>query len=138
MTGAASRTDDDQMAGRYDNDRAFALDQIDGWRRAVAGLVPTQSAPLLDVGSGTGIWAHAFAQWFGIRIVGIEPSSGMRTQAAAKRSHPQIGHVGGRAQAIPVSGQSGAAWLSTVIHHFGTSTSPSSSCAGYCALGRRC
>jgi ubiquinone/menaquinone biosynthesis C-methylase UbiE len=76
--------------------------------------------PLLDVGSGTGIWSHAFARWFGIRIVGIEPSSGMRAKAAAKWSHPNIAYVGGRADAVPVAGQCcGAAWLSTVIHHFG-------------------
>jgi ubiquinone/menaquinone biosynthesis C-methylase UbiE len=74
MTGAVTRADYDQMAGRYDDGRAFPLDQIDGWRRAVVGLMPTRSAPLADVGSGTGIWSHAFARWFGIRIVGVEPS----------------------------------------------------------------
>jgi ubiquinone/menaquinone biosynthesis C-methylase UbiE len=121
MTEAVTGTDYDQMADRYDDGRAFPLDQLDGWRRAVAELVPTRSAaPLLDVGSGTGIWAHAFAHWFGGRVVGVEPSSGMRAQAAAKRSHAEIVYVGGRADAIPVCDRScGAAWLSTVVHHFG-------------------
>jgi ubiquinone/menaquinone biosynthesis C-methylase UbiE len=121
MSGAVSRTDYDRMAESYDDGRAFPLDQLDGWRRAVAGLVPTRSAgPLLDVGSGTGIWSDAFAQWFGVCVVGIEPSRGMRAQAAAKRSHANIAYMGGRADALPVRGDSGgAAWLSTVIHHFG-------------------
>jgi ubiquinone/menaquinone biosynthesis C-methylase UbiE len=109
------------MAGRYDDGRAFPLDQLEGWRQAVGGLVGTRcAAPLLDVGSGTGIWSDAFARWFGVRVVGVEPSSGMRAQAAAKRSHPNIAYVGGRADAIPVADRSCAgAWLSTVIHHFG-------------------
>ena len=121
MTGDRDGTDYDRMAGRYDDGRAFPLEQLDGWRRAVAGLVPTRSAaPMLDVGSGTGIWAYAFARWFGCRVVGVEPSSGMRAQAAAKRSHRKIVYLGGRADAIPVCDRScGAAWLSTVIHHFG-------------------
>ncbi|MGH9119630.1 MAG: class I SAM-dependent methyltransferase [Acidimicrobiales bacterium] len=117
MTG----TDYEEMAGRYDEGRAFPLDQLEGWRRTVAGLVPTRSAtPLLDIGSGTGIWSHAFARWFGVRVVGVEPSKGMRAQAAAKRSHPNIAYLGGRADALPLAGRScAAAWLSTVIHHFG-------------------
>ena len=116
-----TRTDYDEMSGRYDDGRAFPLDQIDGWRRAVGGLLGTRSAaPVLDVGSGTGIWSSAFARWFGVRVVGVEPSSGMRAQAAAKRSHPGIAYVGGRADAIPVASRCcAAAWLSTVVHHFG-------------------
>ena len=88
-----------------------------GGERSVGCL--GRSAPVLDVGSGTGIWSNAFAMWFGVRVVGVEPSSGMRAQAAAKRTHPSIDYVGGRADAIPVGGRScAAAWLSTVVHHF--------------------
>lgn len=120
MTWAGTRTDYDQMAFRYDDGRAFPLEQLDGWRRAVGGLLPTLSAAsLLDVGSGTGIWSHAFTRWFGVRVVGVEPSNGMRSQATAKRSHASIAYVGGRADAIPVVSETcDAAWLSTVIHHF--------------------
>jgi ubiquinone/menaquinone biosynthesis C-methylase UbiE len=121
MTSAATGTDYDQMAGRYDDGRAFPLGQLDGWRRAVVGLLGTGSGdPVLDVGSGTGVWSLAFARWFGVRVVGVEPSTGMRGQAALKRSHPRIAYVGGRAEAIPVAGETcRAAWLSTAIHHFG-------------------
>jgi ubiquinone/menaquinone biosynthesis C-methylase UbiE len=120
MTMVATGTDYDQMASRYDDGRAFPLNQLDGWRRAVVGLLEPGSAdPVLDVGAGTGIWSLAFARWFGVRVVGVEPSTGMRGQAAAKRPHPRIAYVGGRAEAIPVAGGScAAAWLSTVIHHF--------------------
>jgi ubiquinone/menaquinone biosynthesis C-methylase UbiE len=118
------RIDYDRMAARYDDGRALPLRQLDAWRRAVAGLVPTcWAAPLLDLGSGTGLWSQAFVAWFGIRVVGVEPSTKMRAQAVAKRSHRSIAYLGGRADAIPLSGRTcGVAWLSTVIHHFGDLT----------------
>ena len=120
MTWAMTRSDYDEMAARYDEGRALPLHQLDGWRRALTGFVSTRSdARIVDVGSGTGVWSVAFATWFGASIVGVEPSAGMRRQAAAKRSRPRITYVAGRGDAIPLAGDScSAAWLSTVIHHF--------------------
>ncbi|HET6921188.1 MAG TPA: class I SAM-dependent methyltransferase [Jiangellaceae bacterium] len=115
-----TRSDYDEMSGRYDEGRALPLDRLDGWRRALAEFVPCRSdARTVDVGSGTGLWSVAFATWFDARIVGVEPSAGMRSQAAAKRSHPSVAYVAGRGDAIPLAGdRCSAAWLSTVVHHF--------------------
>jgi ubiquinone/menaquinone biosynthesis C-methylase UbiE len=115
-----TRSDYDEMAARYDEGRALPLHQLDGWRRALDGFVSSRSdAPIVDVGSGTGVWSLALATWFGASIVGVEPSEGMRRQAAAKRSHPRITYVAGRGDAIPLADDScSAAWLSTVVHHF--------------------
>jgi ubiquinone/menaquinone biosynthesis C-methylase UbiE len=120
MTWAMSRSDYDEMAARYDEGRALPLNQLDGWRRVLARFVSTRSdARILDVGSGTGLWSVAFATWFGASVVGVEPSVGMRSQAAARRSHATIAYVAGRGDAIPLAGHScSAAWLSTVVHHF--------------------
>jgi ubiquinone/menaquinone biosynthesis C-methylase UbiE len=124
VTGAVTSTDYDTMSVRYDDGRAFPLHQLEGWRRALVEFVSSRSAiPVLDVGSGTGIWSDALARWCGVRVVGVEPSKGMRAQAAAKRSHPRVAYIGGRADAIPLAGRScAAAWLSTVVHHFGDLT----------------
>lgn len=113
-------TDYDEMSARYDSGRAFPLDHYANWRVAVRNYLPAPSGgPLADVGSGTGIWANAFARWFGVRVIGVEPSSGMRAVAKAKRSHANVRYVGGRADAIPLAdGSCAAAWLSTVVHHF--------------------
>jgi hypothetical protein len=47
----------------------------------------------------------------------------MRAQAIAKRSHADIDYRAGRSDAIPLAGDTcGAAWLSTVVHHFGDLT----------------
>jgi ubiquinone/menaquinone biosynthesis C-methylase UbiE len=120
MTSAMTRSGYDEMAARYDEGRALPLDRLEGWRRALAGVLSTGgSVRIVDVGSGTGLWSMAFATWFGARVVGVEPSAGMRHQAAEKRPHPRVAYVAGRGDAIPLAGDScSAAWLSTVVHHF--------------------
>jgi len=67
---------------------------------------------LLDLGAGTGMWATAFAEWYGIDVVAVEPSEAMR----GRSSHPRT--LAGHAGEIPLPTDSAdAAWLSTVIHH---------------------
>jgi SAM-dependent methyltransferase len=74
--------------------------------------------PILDLGSGTGIWSRALARWFHVRVIGVEPSEGMRAVAEAAEPHPLSRYIPGRAEDIPLdSGSMGAAMLSTVIHH---------------------
>jgi ubiquinone/menaquinone biosynthesis C-methylase UbiE len=51
-------------------------------RLAVAGLEPTR---VLDVGTGTGVAAHALADWFpSAEVVGVDLSEGMVAQARSK------------------------------------------------------
>lgn len=114
-----ARIDYDRMAAAYDRGRAKTLDTLDGWRLAVAPYLGRGlDAPVLDLGSGTGIWSNALAQWFGVTVVAVEPAEGMR--AVARGNQPAQAHlVGGTAEAIPLrDGSCAAAWLSTVIHHF--------------------
>jgi SAM-dependent methyltransferase len=81
------------------------------WRDAVAKYVHP-GMRLLDLGAGTGMWATAFIDWFGLDVVAVEPSASMR----ARTSHPRT--VGGDASAIPLrDGAVDAAWLSTMVHH---------------------
>lgn len=88
------------------------------WRDAVEPLLGRITAPLVDVGAGTGLWAYAFAEWFDASVVAVEPSRAMRAEAARKRSHARVGYLGGRAEQLPLrSASCAAAWLSTVVHH---------------------
>ena len=75
-------------------------------------LRPTPGQRVLDLGSGTGMWASAFTDWYGVEVIAIEPSAAMR----ARSIHPDVraGHAG----ALPLDDASvDAAWLSTVVHH---------------------
>jgi ubiquinone/menaquinone biosynthesis C-methylase UbiE len=115
---AFRRTDYERMAGIYDSGRALPLEWLDGWRRELSVYLPPPGRTVLDVGAGTGLWAEAFAVWFDVAIVGIEPSEAMRCEAAAKGLRPRATFVGGRAEQIPLRKDScDLAWLSTVVHH---------------------
>jgi ubiquinone/menaquinone biosynthesis C-methylase UbiE len=114
-----ARVDYDGMAPGYQQARSLSLEALAGWHDAVSAyLPPADGLPVVDVGSGTGVFAEAFATWFSCEIIAVEPSNGMRAQAEANRPHPLVHYVPGDATNLPVADAScGAAWLSTVIHH---------------------
>jgi ubiquinone/menaquinone biosynthesis C-methylase UbiE len=116
-----ARVDYDQMAPSYEHGRAMALDALEEWRAALAAYLPPASRlPVLDLGAGTGLFATALATWFEVRVVGVEPSAGMRRHARQVRAHPAVAYVGGEAERLPLRDHCcGGAWLSTVIHHVG-------------------
>jgi SAM-dependent methyltransferase len=112
------RTDYERVAAVYDAGRALPLEWLDAWRRELEPYFSRAASPILDLGSGTGLWAEAFATWFGDKIVAVEPSGAMRRAAAAKELPPEVWLVGGAARSIPLRSDSCAcAWLSTVVHH---------------------
>jgi SAM-dependent methyltransferase len=114
-----ARVDYDRMAPRYDRARAIALEGLEDWRAALAGRLDVGGGlPLLDLGAGTGLWAVALAGWFGVRVIGVEPSQGMRRVARRDHPHPDVAYVGGEASRIPLrDGCCAGAWLSAVVHH---------------------
>lgn len=111
--------DYEAVAARYDTARSLPLQDREGWRTAISPHVAsTSNCPTLDVGSGTGLWSIALARWFQTQVVALEPSAAMRREAAARRPHLAVLHVGGIAEQLPLkAGSCGAAWLSTVVHH---------------------
>jgi ubiquinone/menaquinone biosynthesis C-methylase UbiE len=116
-----ARVDYDRMAADYVRGRALPPAGLEPWRRAIRRWLPTAPAgrsPALDLGAGTGQFAAAIADWFGVRVVAVEPSAGMRGQAAWAHPHPRVAWLGGRGERLPLrDGCCAWAWLSTVIHH---------------------
>jgi SAM-dependent methyltransferase len=105
---------DDGDAAAFAASRHLTGAALDGWHAAVTRhLAPRPGLRLLDLGSGTGAWATAFAEWFGdIDIVAVEPSGAMRSRSPLPRVLP------GDAEHIPLDdGAVDAVWMSTVIHH---------------------
>jgi SAM-dependent methyltransferase len=79
-----ARVDYDRMARVYDAGRDRTLDQRRAWREALGRhLPPPCGCPggVLDLGAGTGQWARALTNWFGVPVVAVEPSAGMRAVA---------------------------------------------------------
>jgi ubiquinone/menaquinone biosynthesis C-methylase UbiE len=115
-----ARIDYDSAAAGYARARALPLEAMPALREAIARRMPAGgSVRVADVGSGAGTFAHAFAAWFGARVVGVEPSEGMLAQALQSPTPAGASYVRGDAMALPLrDGSCHVAWLSTVIHHF--------------------
>ncbi|MGH2699372.1 MAG: class I SAM-dependent methyltransferase [Actinomycetota bacterium] len=110
-------TDYEQMAKIYDRGRTLPLEQIDELRVVLEKYLGPGGARVLDLGSGTGLFAEALATWFDVRVVGVEPSEAMRRKARAK-AIPGVAYLGGEAEHIPLRERTcDHAWLSTVLHH---------------------
>lgn len=113
-----ARIDYEQVAADYSAARGLTVEGLDGWRRALAPYLSGLELPDVDIGSGAGQFANLFPAWFGIDVVGIEPSDGMRRQAEAARTSERVRYLAGDAEHLPLETAScGAAWISTVIHH---------------------
>jgi SAM-dependent methyltransferase len=112
----AGSTYDQQAAEDYRAAREIPREGLESWRLALAeeaGLAP--GATLLDVGAGTGGFAGAFRDWFGVRVIAVEPAAAMRALIPASAD---IEVLDGRAEALPVPDSSAdAAWLGSVLHH---------------------
>jgi ubiquinone/menaquinone biosynthesis C-methylase UbiE len=104
------------VARAYRMARQVPLSGLQQWRSAVERYAaPAPGMTMVDVGAGTGWFAVAFAQWFGVRVLAVEPSADMRAMIPPHRA---VTVLNGDAAAMPVPDAStDAGWLSTVVHH---------------------
>jgi len=107
---------DEQTAAAFKAVREVPRDGLSEWREAVRRhLRPSQGMTLVDIGAGTGAFAAAFSDWFGLSVLAVEPSAAMREQIPQT---PAIQALEGDACALPLPDESAdAAWLSLVLHH---------------------
>jgi hypothetical protein len=92
-------TYDDQTAAAYKAVREVPRDGLGEWREAIRRhLSPSAGMTVADIGAGTGAFATAFSDWFGLSIIAVEPSAAMRAQIPAPPGHPG---AGGRRQRPP-------------------------------------
>jgi len=78
-------------------------------------LKSSQASTIADIGAGTGSYALVLAE-HGYRVLAVEPSATMRSQAIA---HPAIHWINGHAENLPLFNQSAdAAIIMLAFHHF--------------------
>jgi len=109
-------TYDDQTAAAFKTVREVPRDGLGHWRDAIRRhLSPLPGMTVADIGAGTGAFAAALSDWFGLSILAVEPSAAMRAQIPRR---PGIQVLEGDASALPLAdGSADGAWLSLVIHH---------------------
>jgi ubiquinone/menaquinone biosynthesis C-methylase UbiE len=107
---------DEPTAAAFKEVREVPRDGLAEWREAVRReLRPSPGMTVVDIGAGTGAFATAFSDWFGVSVVAVEPSAAMRDRIPRR---PAIDVLEGDASALPLADASAdAAWLSLVLHH---------------------
>jgi SAM-dependent methyltransferase len=107
---------DGQTAAAYKEVREIPREGLMHWRDAIRRhLSPVPEMTVADIGAGTGQFATAFCDWFGLSVRAVEPSAAMRAQIPLR---PDIQVIEGDAAALPLPDESAdSAWLSLVIHH---------------------
>ncbi|WP_042394751.1 class I SAM-dependent methyltransferase [Streptacidiphilus carbonis] len=113
MTGT---TYDRQAAEDYRAAREIPRSGLEAWRTAVAAAARLgPGMTLLDVGAGTGAFAAAFHDWYGVEVLAVEPAEAMRALIPVSAA---IRALDGRAEALPVEdGCADAAWFGSVLHY---------------------
>lgn len=112
-----ARVDYDKQSAVYDQGRTLPPEAIDIWMVTARRHVG-EADTILDLGAGTGRFSAPLADTFEADVYAVEPSAGMREQAATK-AHPRVHVLAGAAEALPLpDGSIDFAWLSNVIHHF--------------------
>ncbi|MFD8146801.1 class I SAM-dependent methyltransferase [Streptomyces sp. NPDC059708] len=107
---------DGATAASFRAAREIPRSGLAAWEEAVRRhLDPVPGMTVVDVGAGTGAFATAFRDWFGVRVVAVEPSDAMRALIPPRAG---IAVRAGHAAALPLpDAGADAAWLSTVTHH---------------------
>jgi ubiquinone/menaquinone biosynthesis C-methylase UbiE len=107
---------DEPTASAYKAVREIPRAGLEDWRAALEQHVrPAPGMTLVDVGAGTGQFAAAFADWFEVHVVAVEPSDAMRERIPRT---PRIDVRAGEAEHLPLPDDSvDAAWISNVLHH---------------------
>ncbi|MFC8719506.1 class I SAM-dependent methyltransferase [Kitasatospora sp. NPDC057198] len=107
---------DARTAADYRAAREVPREGLDAWREAIAEHAALRpGATVLDVGAGTGAFATAFRDWYGVHVLAVEPAAAMRELIPAGEG---ITVLDGRAERLPVADAAAdAAWLGSVVHH---------------------
>ncbi|GLW57684.1 class I SAM-dependent methyltransferase [Kitasatospora phosalacinea] len=107
---------DARTAADYRAARELPREGLTAWREAIAEhAAPRPGSTLVDVGAGTGAFATAFRDWYGVHVLAVEPAPAMRELIPAGEG---VTVLDGRAEQLPVADAAAdAAWLGSVLHH---------------------
>ena len=95
--------DYDRIAADFAASRHLPTAALEPWRLALSPYLPPQSTqPLLDLGAGIGTFSRAFVEWFGVEVLAVEPSEGMRREARAQGLPERVRYLAASAEELPL------------------------------------
>ena len=110
---------DSRLAAVYHRGNEMPDSSVRAWAELIGSHSPVRSPAVLDVGTGTGMFALALARWRDASlVVAIDQSPLMLAKAAGQSNHPRVRYLAGDAVALPVGDDRfDLVLLSRVIHH---------------------
>jgi ubiquinone/menaquinone biosynthesis C-methylase UbiE len=103
----------------YNKAREHGPEFLELWMNTLAGWmagIPVRD--ILDLGCGTGRFAQALSTHFEARVIGLDPSTKMLTQARDRRCDAAF-YANATAEFLPLNADSvDMVFLSMVFHHF--------------------
>jgi SAM-dependent methyltransferase len=85
----------------------------------IAPVLVRSGHPVLDVGSGTGIFTRQLAAALQVNpVIGIEPSAPMRARAEAEQDHGSITYLDGVAERLPFEDATARAVVAATAAHW--------------------
>ena len=111
--------DHTSIPGVYRRTRQLASGTMALWLDAIAESVTIpDSATIIDVGCGTARFSAPRATRFGARVIGVEPSRAMLSEALSSAVHPHVFLCQGSADSLPIRSRStDLVFMSNVFHH---------------------
>src|SRR2546430_17562523 len=103
--------DHTSIPGVYRRTRQLASGTMALWLDAIAESVTIpDSATIIDVGCGTARFSAPLATRFGARVIGVEPSRAMLSEALSSAVHPHVFLCQGRSEERRVGKECRSRW----------------------------
>jgi ubiquinone/menaquinone biosynthesis C-methylase UbiE len=112
--------DNSGIAAVYDEARALAPGVLRQWLDLLSAQVdPQRMSLIVDLGCGTGRFSEALAEYFGARVIGIDPSQEMLERARRKVTSERVIFEQASAEDLPIPDcTADLVFMSMVFHHF--------------------
>jgi ubiquinone/menaquinone biosynthesis C-methylase UbiE len=117
------------QAAVYDAGRGYPAATLELWLRTIAAAVGANTIrDILDLGCGTGRYSGALAEYFGARVIAVDPAETMLAEAR-KKSLANVTLRKGSGESIPLAdGSVDLVFISMAYHHFEAPAAAASEC----------
>jgi SAM-dependent methyltransferase len=110
--------DQTDMPAVYEAGRAYSSKVLSLWLSVISRWVPNGASDILDLGCGTGRYSAALADLFNARVIAVDPSAKMLTEAS-KKSMRRVYYARAAAETLPLADEfADMIFMSMVFHHF--------------------
>ena len=122
--------DKSDIASVYDEARSLAPESLRQWLDALAAYLGGRVVSLIvDLGCGTGRFTEPLAEHFSARVIGIDPSQKMLSQARRKPRSDRVVFERASAERLPITDNSvDIVFMSMAFHHFASRAAVAEEC----------